>query len=369
MKNILFNLSLSLLSLSASAFTPEMKTMTLPDGEKITARLCLPENPVKTIVFCIHGTGTNNYLNKRGTFNYYDAVAEGFCSHGIAFFTYNRRGVDVGDTPPLYNKIDTVKYAKYQPVTEAEDIESMLTELRRDKRFKTNKIILYGISEGTIIASMVAERKKVKIDALFLHGYAHENMYDIIKWQDEGNGVMIMANSIFDQNGDNAISREEYENKEKIFSSYRSYLFHNNPFDSLDVVKNNFIDIEDIRKIRMPFHDELMRRISENDWLWIRNNYFNITPKWFKEHFALEPNKTRLLRVNIPIHIFHGMDDANVPVEKVYDLQSRFNVCNKNNLTIHVFEKHDHDLNFLCWLIDKKWSEGYQKLFECAMEL
>ncbi|MBP7379409.1 alpha/beta fold hydrolase [Odoribacter splanchnicus] len=75
-----------------------MKTITLNDGEKVLTRLCLPEGPVKTIVFAIHGTGPNTYLNKRSGFNFYDVMAEGFCSQGVAFFSYNRRGVEVGDT-------------------------------------------------------------------------------------------------------------------------------------------------------------------------------------------------------------------------------------------------------------------------------
>lgn len=58
------------------------------------------------------------------------------------------------------------------PHTEAEDIEITVTFLKEDKRFNHCKIILHDISEGTIIASMVAERKRVKIDALLLHGYA-----------------------------------------------------------------------------------------------------------------------------------------------------------------------------------------------------
>jgi len=86
-------------------------------------------------------------------------MAEGFCSQGVAFFSYNRRGVEVGDTAPRFDRIDSAKYAKYSPSTEAEDVERMVHVLKKDKRFKDCRIILYGMSEGTIIASMVAERK------------------------------------------------------------------------------------------------------------------------------------------------------------------------------------------------------------------
>jgi hypothetical protein len=50
-------LSVLLTSAHAFAFTPEIKLISLNDGEVIEARLCLPESEVKTIVFCISGTG------------------------------------------------------------------------------------------------------------------------------------------------------------------------------------------------------------------------------------------------------------------------------------------------------------------------
>lgn len=369
MKRIIICLSVLLTSINTFAFTPEIKTISLNDGEKIEARLCLPENEVKTIVFCISGTGPTTYLTKRPTFNFFDELANGFCNEEIALFTYNRRGCKASDTPPSFVEVDSAKYSKYTPLQEAEDVEVMISFLRKDQRFTECKILLYGISEGTIIASLIADRKVADVDALLLHGYTNENMYDVIRWQDEGHGIMLMANSIFDKNEDKSISKEEYEAKEELIVQYKAYLFHDMPFDSLDVVKNGFIDINDIAKVRMSFHEELMKRVTNNDWFWIRSNYFNITPQWFKSHFKLEPNKTRLLRLNIPIHIFHGTEDANVPVENVYDLYERFEICNKPNLTIHVLEKHDHDLNFADWLIYKKWSEGFQQLFSTAKDI
>lgn len=348
----------------------EVKTIKLSDGEETTARLCIPKDrQINTIVVAVHGTGPYTYLTKRQGFNYYDVLADGFCEKGVGFFTCNRRGVNLGEKAPLFDKVDSMKYAKYLPYTEAVDIETMIAFLKNDKRFKNCKIILYGMSEGTIIASMVAERKKVKIDALFLHGYAHENMFDIIKWQNTGEGVMTLVNSIFDKNGDKAVDREEYGFDDPAISSYRGYLFQNLPFDSVDVVKDNIIDIKDIRTMREPFQDLLMTKISENEESWIWNHYVRVTIGWFREHFALEPNKTRLLRVDIPIYVFHGKEDANVPAESVYDLEVRFKTCNKSNLKTFVFDKHNHDLNFQDWIKTKEYPEGLKKVFETAAEI
>jgi len=358
------------IALQGMAFTSEIKVMSLSDREKTTTRLCLPEKGnVKTIVVVVHGTGPYTYLTKRKGFNYYDVLANGFCEQGVGFFSYNRRGVDLGDSVPTFDKVDSTKYAKYLPHVEVEDIENMICSLKKDKRFKKCKIVLYGISEGTIISSMVAERNKVKVDALFLHGYAHENMFDIIKWQNSGEGVMIMINSIFDKNGDKSVSKEEYDFDDTIHSKYRSKLFQNTEFNSMDIVNDNNIDIKDILKMREPFNALIMNKFTENDQVWIWKNYFRVTIGWLKEHFTLEANKTRLLRITIPIHIFHGTVDANVPVDGVIDLENRFKICNKSNLTVHLFEKHDHDLNFNDWITSKKYSEGLQAIFDTAAKL
>ena len=43
MKNLLFSVFFLMLSSALWAFQPEMKTITLNDGEKVLTRLCLPE--------------------------------------------------------------------------------------------------------------------------------------------------------------------------------------------------------------------------------------------------------------------------------------------------------------------------------------
>ena len=75
------------------AFTSEVKTVKLEDGEVINTRICLPDNDVATIVFCISGTGPSTYLTKRPTFNYNDELAKGFCEQGLAFLLMTDAGV------------------------------------------------------------------------------------------------------------------------------------------------------------------------------------------------------------------------------------------------------------------------------------
>ena len=103
-----------ILFLSSHLESQEILDVSLIDGKKIKVRLSLPQTDVDNfayLVLFIHGTGPNTYLNKRGTgensFNYYDLYADRFNDQGIAFATYNRRGVTINDIPPMYHQIES----------------------------------------------------------------------------------------------------------------------------------------------------------------------------------------------------------------------------------------------------------------------
>jgi len=356
-------------------FGEETVKVRLSDGETITGRLSIPENndKVPLLVVFVHGTGPNTYLNKRKIgnmeFNYYDLFADEFNKRGIGFFTYNRRGVEIGDTPPYYDKIDSTKYSKYLPLTEVADIEAIISQLKHDKRFLNSKIALLGASEGTIIASIVADRKVEKIDALLFFGYANDNLFDIIKWQYSGKASMINLKKYFDINKDYLISKSEYESADSIAVIGRTRLLRNASFESLDIAKDSILDFRDFAVRTTPYFDYLLKMIDSDNNSWIWKNYFRVTSGWLKEHFKLEANKTRLLRIDIPIYIFNGIDDGNVPVEGVYDIQSRFRKANKTNLKCFFFEGHNHDLNYLDWPFEQKISEGLNSIFNVSESL
>lgn len=353
----------------------EIITVQLADGEHISGKLDLPtgSRKVPLLVIFVPGTGPNTYLNKRKIgnleFNYYDLFATEFTKRGIGFFTYNRRGVEIGTQPPYFDVVDSVKYAKYLPSTEAMDIEAIISMLRKDKRLGQSKIALLGASEGTIIASMVADRKVERVDGLLLFGYANDNLFDIIRWQLSGAASMINLRRYFDTNKDNLFSRQEYESADSIAVYARAKLLQDATFESLNMVKDSIIDFRDFAPKTVPYFEYIIKMAEAGNDTWIWNNYFRITSKWLKAHFQLEANKTRLLRLKMPIYIFHGMDDGNVPIEGVYDIQSRFKEAGRINLHCKFFEGHDHDLNYLAWPFNHQVSEGLNAIFEASESL
>ncbi len=370
MKKILF-IVLVLFS-KTSLFGEEIVKVGLSDGEIIAGRLMLPsnENNIPLLVIFVHGTGPNTYLNKRKIgnvdFNYFDLFAEEFNKRGIGFFTYNRRGVEIGDKPPYYDEIDSVKYSGYLPETEAEDIESIISQLRRDERFINSKIALLGSSEGTIISSIVADRKVEKVDALLMFGYANDNLYDIIKWQYSGHASIINLRKYFDFNKDNLISQSEYESADSGAVFGRTRVMRNVSFEALDTEKDSILDYRDFASRTVPYFEYLIKMIDTGNDAWIWQNYFRVRSRWLKEHFQLEANKTRLLRIDIPVYIFHGTEDGNVPVEGVYDIQTAFRNAGKTNLNCYIFDGHNHDLNYLDWPFEYKISEGLNAIFNTS---
>lgn len=360
---------------STSGFASEIVRVPLSDGEVMTGKLVMPPDTAKIgeLIIYVHGTGPSTYDKRRKAgdkeFNYFDLFAEGFSKRGAAFFTYSKRGVEHDAAPPAFEKIDREKYKKVLPSVEAKDIGSLIAFLRKDKRLRSAKIVLLGWSEGSIIASMVAEDPKNKVAALFLAGYANENLRGVIAWQNTGGSAIVNIRPYFDTDKNNSISRAEYESDAKPAVSFRTRAFGGAKFEQLDVNKDEAIDVEDFRLLSKDRYKAILDAVEKGDDDWIWNNYFHITTAWLKEHFALEANKTRLLRQTIPIYIFQGENDANCPVEGVYDLRARFDKAGKKNLHEFVFKGHNHDLNYQDWISKGEISEGIKKMFKTAEQL
>ncbi len=360
---------------SAFSFPSEIINVPLRDGEMLTGRVALPElsDHVKELIVFVNSSGPHTYIDHRKAgnkeFNYFDVFAEEFTKRGIAFFSYNRRGVYLGNKPPYYDSIDAAKYKKYLPAIERDDLLDVIKTLKKDKRFKKSLVVLLGWSEGTVLATLIADQKKSGVDALFLAGYCNDRMLDIIKWQHSGEPTIRFHGQFFDKNEDDIITRLEYQSSEDRASRYRANALRNTPFEVFDVNKDTLLTKEDFAAMVKPRLDALLQAYEKQDDAWIWNNYFRISSAWIKAHDELEPNSSRMLRLNIPIFIFHGTHDASTPIAGVYDIESRFKDARKKNLSVYTFKNYDHDLNFAQWVVRGTESEGISKMMEVAAAL
>lgn len=356
----------------STAFASEIVKVETFDGVELVGKLDLPKEPhlVSSIVVFVPGSGPCTYDNHRKVgnkeFNYFDLFAKEFTSRGIGFFRYNSRGTRIGDSPPWYDKVDRTIFATSIPSNRVQDIEAIIIDLKKTKRLREAKVFLLGWSDGSIIASMVAERGKVDIDALLLAGYVNDNLYDIIQWQLTGGSSMVFYKAHFDTNQDEKVSNIEYKaDPHKVVSS----VLQGAKFNQLDKNGDGVLTSNDFAVLLKGRLSQVMKAIENGDDDWIWNNYFRITSPWLKEHFKLEPNKDRLLKLELPIYIFHGEWDGSVPVEGAIEIREKFDTLSKANLKVHIFRAHDHDLNFMHWPLRGHISEGLTAIFKTAKTL
>lgn len=115
------------------------------------------------------------------------------------------------------------------------------------------------------------------------------------------------------------------------------------------------------------YRKQVFNAIDNDDDEWLKKNHsVQITSKWCKEHFALPDISNVVCSLNVPIYIFQGEDDANIPVSDLDKMRNDFNNTGKTNLHISIFPHHDHDLNYLEYILDGTISERLKSVFDTA---
>jgi pimeloyl-ACP methyl ester carboxylesterase len=356
--------------LAAGAFTlhaQEVMRIASFDDALIEGRLHVPASGFRDkIVIDVPSSGPHTYENRRQigrslTINYHDFFRDELARRGVAYFSCSTRytAPDAAN-PPNFDRVDRDKFYTYTPSQKVQDLEAVITSLKKDKRLATSRVLLLGFSEGAIIATLVAERKRVPVDAVFLAGAPTDDVYATMLWQFSGESSMVNFRKFFDGNKDGVIQREEYEKADPRAVARVG----GRTFAELDVNNDAILSREDFRQILAPQWRQIVKAIEndDNEWLW--NSFFRVGAPWLKEHRSLESNRARILRLDLPVFMFHGTADANCPVAGIAQLQKRALELNRRNIQVFIFPEHDHSLDFIGWVVTKTLPAGLQALFE-----
>lgn len=375
-------LAAGLLALSPSAYLPPVtqaspaatgtvEALTIPsfDAYPLQGRLYLPsDQSPRALVIYVNGSGPNTNQNTRqlsadATFSYFDLVASGFNEVGAAFLSYSTRGVTASDTPPFYHTIDPQAYQTYLPEHSVQDVAAIVRTLRTDSRLHDCPIYLLGWSEGTMIAPKVAQL--VPVDGLLLAGYVNGTMQQVLDWQQTGGSSMVTYCLYFDADGDGRVSQAEYENDR--YGVRPALGLDQVVFSELDADGDGQLTASDFAALLAPSRQALYDAITRNDDAWLAENYpVRLTSAWFHAHSHFTPNQDMLTELDLPIVIFQGQADANVPVQDTLDIQAQFAALGKDNLTVHLYPNTDHDLNFASYLSTGVWPQAWRDLFSAV---
>ena len=345
------------------------------DNVILCGKLSLPygEKDVEKLVIYVNGSGANTFDNKRPGFNYFDLFREQFAKQGVAFFSYNTRGCKLGNNPPMYVDIDYKQYQTYLPLNSVEDLYYMIKSLKGVNRLNNCKIYLLGWSEGTVIATLFAKKYPALVNGLLLAGYVNQNMRDVLTWQNDGSSSMVWYRTYFETDESGRISRQAYEaDPHHVVAS----VLQGSSFDDIDINHDGFISKEDLSVIvsnSLGYTlEKLLDVINAHDDDWLQKNYSRglipLTSNWFLQHFSLRSNSEVMPLLDLPIHIFHGTLDQNVDVMEVYKIDNVFKSIGKTNFVIHIFENHNHDLNYGEYIIKKEIPEGIKAIFDCIAD-
>lgn len=186
----------------------------------------------------------------------------------------------------------------------------------------------------------------------------------LYKWQLSGDSSMIFYCQYFDTNLDGIVTKEEFEADP--YGVAKSSL-GGATFDQLDLNKDNTLTSADFYSMLTERREQVLTAIAQKDDEWIWNNYFQVTSEWLSGHAQLDANQSRLLKLNIPVNIFHGVYDQNVPVQGVYSIFDSYRANGKTNLKAFIYDNNDHDLNYLLYPTKGVISAGLKQIFdECA---
>ena len=344
----------------------EMLRIPTADAEAIVGRLSLPaEGFSNVLVVDVPGSGPNTYENRRRIgrtteVRYHELFAAEFARRGVAYFSYNTRYTEVDEnTPPTFDRVDKGRFCTITPAQRTQDLESIVRHLRKDPRLALSRVLLLGWSEGSIIASLVAERKQVPIDGLFLAGVPADDAYSTILWQHSGEASMINLRKFFDADKDGRIIRTEYESGDPRARARVG----NKTFDDLDVNQDGVLTADDFRLILKFRLQQILSAVDRQDDDWIWTNFFRVGAGWIRQHQKVEPNRTRIPRLDLPVFVFHGTDDANCPVQGAIDIGNRARERGRTNLRTFIVPDHDHSLEFLSWAVTATLPEGLKILF------
>jgi pimeloyl-ACP methyl ester carboxylesterase len=354
------------------------KTIEIPftsyDGYEMVGKLTIPtsgqSHPVVIYVQTAEGmtVDTKRQKSRDTTFNYFDLYRVKLPEMNVAFFSYEGRGIRMGDKPPRYETINWDIYNTSTLENKVRDIMSAVQIVKKQPGVNSSRIFLMGASEGTLLAAEAAARSHGQIRGLILYGVLTTNMRENFKYI-VTDGAFLPWIIAFDTNKDGKISKLEFEADP---TKYREKRLNNTPFETLDKNSDGFLTTEDLvmlssrlQNLRDAVDTENYAVLNE----WAKTSAAVSTPKdWFKDQFAHQPIWTFLSKLDIAVGLFQGSGDVNVPIAGVRKLEETARKAGKTKMEFHYFDNLDHSLNIIEYFFRGTLPAGHKAIFEFIKE-
>ena len=347
------------------------KTIEIPftshDGHALYGKLSLPHAEGRHAVVIYVQTAEGSTVDMRrpkpggGTFNYYDLYREKLAEMNIAFFSYEGRGIRMGDQPPRYEHIERKIYDTSTLDNKVRDILSAVAVVKKQKGVDAGKIFLMGASEGTMLAAEAASRAPEEVHGLVLYAVLANTLKDALKFMASDGNFMVLR-SFFDTDKDGKISKEEFDADAR---KLRERAMKGVGFETFDLNGDGVFVVEEMRDMRKKILEGMEKEDIDVINLFLKPTAAVSTPEgWLKDHFAHAPMWTFLEPLKIPVGLFHGSADNLTSIEGVKDLEERARKAGKSNMKFHYFEGLDHTLGITAYFMRGTMPAGHKAIFE-----
>lgn len=317
------------------------------DGYAMLGKLTVPaddaDHPLLVYVQTAEGMTVDmrRPLREGRTFDYMDLYRERLPPLGFAFFSYEGRGVRMGDAPPRYETIDRAVYDTSTLENKVRDALAAIEVAARQPGVDAERLFLIGASEGSLLAAETATRAGDRVRGLVLYSILASTLQDATRYM-AGDGAFNQMNDLFDTNRDGGTSREEYEADAR---GYRKAALGSITFEQLDENGDGVFAAADLRALRKPLLDAIDSKNVEPVYQWLALTAAVSLPKgWLEDHFAHPPMWSFLARLDIPVAVLHGTADNLTPVAGTRELEAIVTAAEKTNIEFHYFDGLDHSL-------------------------
>ncbi len=300
-------------------------------------------------------------LGRERTFNYFDIYRQQLPVMDVAFFSYEGRGVRLGEQPPRFEQIDQAAYDTSTLENKSRDVLSAVRAVRAHPRVDPRRVFVLGASEGTVLAAEAAAREPGVIAGLILYGVMADPMPVTFRYIMTDGGFLTYR-KFFDTDDDGRISQAEFEADAR---GYRARVFKGAPFTVFDRNGDGLFTSDEMGALTKPYLDAIAGEDFGVLDAWARTAAGATTPNgWFRDHFRHEPLWSFLSRIDVPVAIFHGPADASAPVESVRALETRVRQAGRTRVNFYYLQGEDHSLGVPAYFIDGAVPPGHQAIFD-----
>jgi len=345
-------------------------TVAADDDQELQAKLSLPgqgDGPFPVVYF-LHGAGPRTcdnpfrYRDEQGLVqlqNYLDFHADELTRRGIAFCRMAKRGCHTrADNGQMH--VDRELFLAVTPSRLLMDYRIVFEAMRRREELDAERIVLWGESEGTWMGPRLAREYAGAVEGIIMCGYAADNVGGTVSWQlthGSWRGIRHLARAA----DDGELTESEYEAAVMENPLLKRVL----PFASLDADQDKILTESDMVALREPLVQAIEQAVkSGNDELILQvMGQHVLASAYLSEWWDGEPNVEVLLALDCPLRIFHGELDANCRVEGVHEAVAAFEAAGKTNLSVKIYPRTDHGLDWSRESARAGGSPGYRDAF------